>query len=247
MSKVGAWSSVTVVILAGGFGTRIKHMLPNTPKPLARVSGKPFLEWQINFLYKLGFRKIVISTGYLGEQIKLFSEELKLDGLKISCVNEDEPLGTAGGFFHALKNSEFISEDILVVNGDSLLLGDFHKALNFFELGKLEVGIIAVPMLDCSRYGSLIIDRNNHLINFGEKISGQGLINAGVYFFKKNIARLFASDKKISFEYDVFPRLIAQKSKVGVYVSNFDFIDIGTEETLNMADEFIENHARYFC
>jgi D-glycero-alpha-D-manno-heptose 1-phosphate guanylyltransferase len=247
MSKPGSLSSVTVVILAGGFGTRIKHMLPNIPKPLAMVSGKPFLEWQIRFLYKLGFRNIVISTGYLGEQIKHFAGRLKLRGLMIECINEEKPLGTAGGFFNAIKNSQFLNEDILVLNGDSLLLGDIHKALNFFKSEKMEVGILAVSMLDCSRYGSLSIDQSSCLINFGEKISGQGLINAGVYFFKKNIAKFFDSNKKISFEYDVFPELIAQKNKIGVYVSNFDFIDIGTEQTLNIAHEFIEKNANYFA
>src|ERR1051325_9263224 len=92
---------VVAVELAGGFGTRIKHLLGDIPKPMAPVAGKPFLEWVIRYLAKQGINKVVLSTGHLAEVIKKHFQDSPVTGVTVKCVRETTPLGTAGGFLHA--------------------------------------------------------------------------------------------------------------------------------------------------
>src|SRR5438045_3585477 len=89
-------SSLVAVILAGGFGTRIRHLSPDLPKPMIPVAGKPFLEWVIRFLGEQGVRQVILSTGYRGERIESYFEAHRVAGVSIDCVREVEPLGTAG-------------------------------------------------------------------------------------------------------------------------------------------------------
>ena len=91
-------NQVAAVILAGGLGTRIKHLLPNLPKPMAPVAGRPFLEWVGRYLVKQGIQQIVISTGYLSEVVERHFENRPIPGVNIRCVAEPEPLGTGGEF-----------------------------------------------------------------------------------------------------------------------------------------------------
>lgn len=62
-------SQTTAVILAGGFGARVRHLLPNLPKPMAPAAGRPFLEWVVRYLAKQGIGDVIISTGYLAEVV----------------------------------------------------------------------------------------------------------------------------------------------------------------------------------
>src|ERR1041384_2523105 len=99
-----AVSSLVAVILAGGFGTRIRHLSPDLPKPMIPVAGKPFLEWIIRFLGKQGIGKVAISTGYLGEKIESYFGDHPIEGVSVACVRELEPKGTAGGFLNAIEH-----------------------------------------------------------------------------------------------------------------------------------------------
>ena len=91
---------MTAVILAGGLGTRVRHLLPDTPKPMALVAGKPFLEWVVRYLAREAVRRVIISTGYLGEVVERHFRTVAIKSVTIVCVAEPEPLGTAGGFLH---------------------------------------------------------------------------------------------------------------------------------------------------
>src|SRR4051812_9247766 len=125
-------SEVVAVVLAGGFGTRVQHLLPGVPKPMAPVAGKPFLEWVVRYLAKQGIRKVVFSTGYLSNVIKdYFHGEARTAFLpveEIRCISETEPLGTAGGFLNAARGSGQNSAVWLVLNGDSIAFADLALA-----------------------------------------------------------------------------------------------------------------------
>ncbi len=235
-----------VVVLAGGMGTRIRHLLPDLPKPLAPVFGHPFLEWILRFLSKQGLRRVVLSTGYLAEKIQYFIESRKSQTLDISCVEEKMPLGTAGGVLNALDKSGEDFEIVLVLNGDSLVLADLMPLLNSLQDQSIDAAILGVEVGDALRYGTLKFGNDGLLVGFEEKKPGAGVINAGVYLFRKKALENFTREKSLSFETEVFPKMLADKLKIQVITSNAPFIDIGTEDSLKEADLFIENYKPYF-
>ena len=226
-------SQIPVLILAGGKGTRIKHLLNDLPKPMFPVLGKPFLNYVINYLQGFGFKQFIISTGYKGEIIqKKFAANSN-----ITFIHETEALGTGGAIINALP---YINADnFLVLNGDTLFLMDYNLMLNFCT-NKINYTSIALKVnTETGRYGNVNINAENKIISFAEKDANSttNLINAGIYLFNKNQIQQLALPKINSVETDVFPLLIQQ----GLYgfITEANFIDIGTPETLFMIENFV--------
>ena len=234
------------VILAGGMGTRIRHLLPGLPKPMAPVYGKPFLEWIIQFLAKQNILQILLSTGYLADQIENFSSRINVQRLRLQCIKEDIPLGTAGGVLNALDRSNVNCDNILILNGDSLTLADLAPMFSALEEVSNGVAMLGIWMSDAERYGTLAINKYGLLEGFKEKHPGNGLVSAGVYLFRKHLLDDLPRGKQLSFETDVFPILINQGVGIKVIEVKAPFIDIGTEESLGGASLFIEQNYKYF-
>jgi D-glycero-alpha-D-manno-heptose 1-phosphate guanylyltransferase len=230
------------VILAGGFGTRVKHLLPNIPKPMAEVAGKPFLEWIIRYLNQQNIEQFILSTGYLGEIIANYFATNPVKNTTIKCYRETKALGTGGGFLHAVKQSQQSPSAWLITNGDSLIFSDLAPLFNYLEHETAEGAILGLYLEDASRYGSLTYDSDYNLISFAEKKSGAGVINAGVYLFKNTLINQFPSGKNLSFEHDVFPQLLEQNCQIKVHITQAPFLDIGTPESLAQADSFIRKN-----
>lgn len=236
----------TVVILAGGMGTRIRHILPDLPKPLAPIKGRPFLGWVIQFLAKAGFHDFIISAGYLAEKIQAFLLKSDFANLDLRWVEEKLPLGTAGGALNAIKSLPVDAECVLVTNGDTLVLADLMPLFDALNDQSIGAAILGVNVSDAQRYGTLEVSDNDLLISFREKRPGAGLINAGVYLFKKNVLLGLPNKVPMSFEIDVFPALLKENLAIKVVRCTAPFIDIGTEESLLEANQFIEAHSSYF-
>ena len=249
MSLIARSSSpfAIAVVLAGGYGTRIRHLLPNLPKPMASVSGKPFVEWVLRYLHQQGIDQAILSTGYLGEVVAAYFEQQPIADLQISWVRETTPRGTAGGFIHAVQHCRFEPEAWLITNGDSLVcvdLADFWGALSDPQIDGV---ILGVPVADASRYGSLICDEQGNLLTFAEKQAGSGVINGGVYLFRHRVLAQFSDQIPLGFEQDVFPQLLSQGVKLKVISVAAPFLDIGTPESLPQAEAFIQdNRDRFF-
>lgn len=231
-----------VVILAGGSGTRIRHLLPGLPKPLAPVAGRPFLEWLVRYLRKQGLKSIVISAGYRADQIEPFTKEHDL-----SFVKEEKPLGTGGGFLHALAAAGGKDGDVLACNGDSLVLADLAPLRAALEDKSVEAALLGVRVPDASRFGTLKTDGGGRLLGFAEKHPGAGLVNGGVYLFRRALLARFPAQRPLSFEYDVFPALVSQNVSIKVVSCEAPFLDIGTEATLAQAGAFVEKHREWFA
>ena len=101
MNKISP-SQITAVVLAGGFGKRIRHLLPVIPKPMAPVNGRPFLEWVVRYLAAQKIRRVILSTGHLAEIVAKHFQSQPVKNVRVTCVPEAEPLGTAGGFLNAI-------------------------------------------------------------------------------------------------------------------------------------------------
>jgi NDP-sugar pyrophosphorylase family protein len=170
------------VILAGGFGKRLKPLTDNRPKPMIEILDKPILEWQIKHLAKNNIKEIIICVGYLKEQIiDYISSGNKFD-VHVAYTVEDEPLGTGG----ALKNTYSLLKD--EKNGFFMINGDILTNINFLDLanGNNHSKLALVPLK--SPYGIVEFDENLNVTGFEEKPNIDGKwINAGIYFFNQEV------------------------------------------------------------
>jgi NDP-sugar pyrophosphorylase family protein len=237
---------VTAVVLAGGFGTRIQHLLGDLPKPMAPVNGRPFLEWVVRYLARQRILRVILATGYLREKVEYHFQSQPVTGVTVSCVPETQPLGTAGGFLNAAATVAEIPAAWLVLNGDSLALAPLETMWRSLEEAKVDGAILGVPMTDAARYGTILQDERGELTGFLEKRPGPGNINAGVYLWRARTVEFFPDRRPLSFEEDVFPVLINRRSRVKVCVTDAPFLDIGTPESLPQAAAFVRRHQPAF-
>ncbi|MBF0270422.1 MAG: NTP transferase domain-containing protein [Alphaproteobacteria bacterium] len=227
----------TAIILAGGKGTRLAHVLPGLPKPLAPVLGRPFLLHLLDSLAGNGVARAVLSLGYEAGQIE--RAIAGYDRLRLDCVTESEPLGTAGALLHALPKAS--GDLLLALNGDSFTPFDLLGFLRFHKQGGFGASLIGVEMANASRFGRLTLSPDGKVGAFLEKqAGGGGIINAGIYLIERDLLQALPQGKALSFETDVLEPLAAQ-GRLGAFVVPGPFIDIGTPESYAQADLFFEN------
>jgi D-glycero-alpha-D-manno-heptose 1-phosphate guanylyltransferase len=240
-------NQVTAVILAGGYGTRIRQLLPGVPKPMAPVAGKPFVEWVVRYLAKQGVTQVVLSTGYLAEVIAEYFQTHSIPGVTTQCVPETSPLGTGGGFLHAARTSKLQPSAWLVMNGDSLAFANLRAALAPLSDPKNSAVIVGREVPDASRYGTLATGPGGELLRFEEKRPGAGVINSGIYFLRHSLLAEFPAKIPLSLETDVFPAWLARGIRLQTVVTDAPFLDIGTPESLPQAEAFIQTNMKYFA
>lgn len=170
------------VILAGGFGKRLKPITDNCPKPMIEILDKPIIEWQIQLLAKNNIREIIICVGYLKEQIIDHIASGNRFNVKVAYTVEEEPLGTGG----ALKNTYSLLKDekdgFFMINGDILTNIDFKNLADNNKTNTLAV----VPLN--SPYGIVDFDEQLNVTGFKEKPHiVDKWINAGIYFFNGDV------------------------------------------------------------
>ena len=236
---------ITSVILAGGQGSRIRRLLPNLPKPMALVYGRPFVEWVVRFLALQGINRIIISTGYKADIVAAHFESLSIPGVKVSCVPESKPQGTAGGFLQAISGVP-APDAWLVCNGDSLALTSFLPLFQALQKKQCPGALLGICVSDASNYGTLECNADNLIQRFAEKKPGQGLINAGVYLLRNELVAAFPTQSPLSFETDVFPGLLSTGAALEAVPASGPFLDIGTPETLEKAERFIAGNLSFF-
>ncbi|WP_392535702.1 sugar phosphate nucleotidyltransferase [Nostoc sp. C117] len=238
-------NDVVAVILAGGYGTRIKHLLDGVPKPMASVAGKPFVEWVIRYLRTQGITKAILSTGYLSEVVEQHFQNHPVDGVETICCPEKTPLGTAGGFLNAVHQTKESPFAWLVINGDSLVFTNLVSLKTHLLNSTVSGVIVGLSVNDTSRYGSLVCNQLQNLENFAEKSPGDGTISAGVYLFRNSLIKEFSLSLPLSFENEVFPSLLARGICLRVHTVQAPFLDIGTPDSFVQAEEFIlQNYAK---
>jgi D-glycero-alpha-D-manno-heptose 1-phosphate guanylyltransferase len=229
---------LTVILLAGGLGTRLRGIHPELPKPMIPVAGRPFLEWSIRYWCQQGLRRFIVSTGHRSEVVSRFLDGQPFPGASVAAVAESHPLGT-GGAIRAAASTPACSDPFIVGNGDSLLLADIPKAIERLDEAGTDGLILGVETDDTSRFGSIEAGPGGQLARFREKCAGQGLINAGVYVLRRQLLDLFPFREPLSLETEVFPALLSAGAAIRVVPTSAPFLDIGTPESLAAADRFI--------
>ncbi|MDD1649852.1 MAG: nucleotidyltransferase family protein [Methylococcaceae bacterium] len=221
------------IVLAGGLGTRLRSVVPDLPKPMAPVAGRPFLAWVLDRLVEAGFESAVLAVGYRHEAIREhFGERYR--GLPLHYSVEATPLGTGGAIRLA---ADCVTErPVFVLNGDTYLELDYRAMQDAHRQarGSLSVAVCSVP--DVSRYGALELEAG-HLHGFLEKgRAGPGFINAGVYLLSSDILRQIPAGEPFSFEQQLLVPRIGELRPLAFHTSG-RFIDIGIPEDFERAQQ----------
>lgn len=232
--------NLRAIILAGGKGTRLASVVSNCPKPLAMIAGKPFIEWVLQYFQQYGINHITISLGHMSDVAKEYFAARPRDRLDIRLAIEEKPLGTGGAFYFASQGST--EEILLLSNGDSLLLADLNVVLMQFASKNVDGIILGRPLEDASRYGTLEYDSTGKLYGFVEKRPGAGVVNGGIYIFRKRVLEALPNHTPMSMETEGIPKLLQDGFNIYVSVSDAPFIDIGIPETYYQAESFIKDH-----
>ncbi len=227
----------SVVIMAGGLGTRLGVLTKDTPKPLLRVGKKPILQTIVEGLRESGFSKVFLSVNYKSDHIKNFFKNGEDFSMEISYLNETKKLGTAGSL--SLLPHE-IDEPIIVMNGDLLTkinyveLLDYHKQNNAMATMCVREYDFQVP------YG--VVEMNGIGIkSIKEKPIHRFFVNAGVYVLEPSVFKSINSDTYVDMT-TVFNKLIEEKQKTAVFPIREYWIDIGQLDDFKRANnEFDEN------
>ncbi len=234
---------IEAIILAGGLGTRLRDAVPDLPKCMAPVAGRPFLFYVINYLRSQGIEKFVFSLGYKHEIIQEYLND-QFSTLNFQCSIEEEPLGTGGAIQLACtKTTEKI---VAVANGDTLFKVNLQEAALFHTTKNAECTLLLKPMQNFDRYGVVEVAADYLVKSFKEKqFYSLANINGGLYLLN---SRKFLEEKvssKFSFEKNYLERALSQSKgkdrRIYGMVQDHYFIDIGIPEDYNRAQkEFVK-------
>lgn len=222
------------IVLAGGFGTRLRPAVADVPKPMAPMNkkGTPFLSYLFDFLKRNNISHIVLSIGYMGDIIKdFFGDEYQ--GISIDYSIEDTPLLTGGAIKKALTQCK--DNDIFVLNGDTFFDVDLAAMMKGHQSANADLTIAIKEKYDFDRYGTVVFD-NKKVIAFKEKkYCKAGWINGGIYCMKRNL--LCGIDlQKFSFENDFMEKQV-DNVEIIPFKSDGYFIDIGIPEDYFLAQK----------
>ena len=222
----------TAVILAGGYGKRLRPLTSKTPKPLLKVGPKPILIWQIELMRHYGVGKFVLCVGYKKEKVKEAVGDGSSLGVQVSYAEEEEPLGTGG----AIRNAgDFIRDEeyFFVLNGDILTNIDPRPlAKRVIEEGfPAAIALVRLP----SPYGVVKVDEGWLVREFVEKPTLPYWINAGIYCFRPSILELLPDKGDV--ERTTLPLLAEQGRLVAVAYEDVYWRSIDTHKDLEEAQK----------
>jgi D-glycero-alpha-D-manno-heptose 1-phosphate guanylyltransferase len=213
------------IVLAGGFGTRLRQVVADVPKPMAPIAGRPFLEILLSSLARKGFSRVVISLGFMAQKI---SDHFgtRFAGMDIAYLVEDTPLGTGGAIRLAFEACT--QGHVFVFNGDTYLDLEIQSLEQHWQANRHPI-VVGRQVPDTSRYGRLVID-GGRITCFADKgIAGPGLINAGCYVLAAGALARFPLNQPFSIETDYLVPEVTSET-VDVFVTEGMFIDIGIPE-----------------
>ena len=226
------------IILAGGLGTRLKSTVPDLPKCLAPVAGKPFLCYLISHLQSQGITHFIFSLGYKSEMVEEFLQK-EFPSLFLKTSIETEPLGTGGAIKKALEKAK--EKSVLIANGDTLFKIDVPLLTGFHTLSGANCTLSLKPMKNFDRYSIVEADADNVITSFKEKqYVESGCINGGMYALHKNKFLDEELPDKFSFEKDYLEKYYTKRRMFGLVQDEY-FIDIGIPEDYERAQEELKS------
>jgi NDP-sugar pyrophosphorylase family protein len=224
------------MIVAGGAGTRLRPLTRSMPKPLLPFCGAPFLSGVIRRLAAVGVERVLLIVGPDPSPFDVLRADARDHGVEVEAVPEPEPLDTAGGVREALDR---VSGPFLVLNGDILTDVDVSAALEAHERAAADATLVLTRVEDTSTFG-VVVREGGRVRRFVEKpapgtLPGHDTVNAGTYVLDPDALAQFPRGR-LSFEREVFPRLLEQGAHIEGWVGSGVWADLGTP------DRFLEGH-----
>jgi NDP-sugar pyrophosphorylase family protein len=240
------------LILAGGKGTRLRPLTVYTPKPIVPFLNRPFLLYQIEILRRAGIEDITLSLSYQPDKIEDILGDGSDYGVNLRFITEPAPMGTGGAYKYAASD---LGETTIVFNGDILTDLDIGEVIEFHKSKKAVATIVLAPVENPSAYGLVETERDGRVLRFREKPKPEELselttntINAGIYILEPEVLDLIPAGENHSFEYNVFPDLLAQEKAFYAYILKENYWrDIGNPQSyLQGHHDFLSGKVRNF-
>lgn len=221
------------ILLVGGFGTRLKPLTEESPKPMLPVAGLPVTEHQILAAKRAGIQTLVLATSYLAEVFTPYFGDGSKWGMKILYAVEKEPLGTGG----AIRNAaELLGRDepIVIFNGDVLSRHSIADQIAFHQKNSADVTLHLIEVEDARAFGCVPTDSSGRVTAFLEKMENPvtNSINAGCYVFSPRVLDEIPLGKVVSVERETFPALVESGRPVFGYKEQAYWLDVGTPAAL---------------
>lgn len=229
------------IILAGGFGKRLRPLTDTVPKPMIPIADKPILQWQVEWLKAAGVSKFVLCIGHLKEKVIEHFGDGRGFKVHVDYVKEDEPLGTGGALRNALPHFP-AGEPFFCLNGDILSDLDLKLVMRRRQESDAIAALSLVPLP--SPYGTVIADEQGRVSAFLEKPRLQDhWINGGVYCLHPSIAPYLPL--KGSLETDVFPVLAREGKLVATRYPNGFWMSVDSPKDVEEAAKALKKSARF--
>jgi len=228
-----------VVIMAGGFGTRLRPLTCNYPKPMVPMVNKPMLQHIVELLHKYNLKEMISLLFYQPEVIKNYFKDGIDFGIKMSYVDAVEDWGTAG----SVKNAKnFLKEPFLVISGDVLTDFNLEEAIKFHKAKKALATMVLTRVRNPLAYGVVITDKHGKIEKFLEKpVWGEvfsDTVNTGIYLFEPEVLEYIPEEKEFDFSRHLFPLLLNEDLPLYGYIADGYWRDVGnlTEYRLTHLD-----------
>jgi D-glycero-alpha-D-manno-heptose 1-phosphate guanylyltransferase len=229
-----------VIVLCGGAGRRLRSITGETPKPMAPVSGRPFLELLLTQLNRHGFRRVILAVGFNAERIKLHFGTT-FSNIELLYSDELTPLGTGG----ALRNAArlVMSGSVLIANGDSYTDANLITFVDEFYLSGADVSLVVVPAdgrIDC---GAVVVSESGTVLDFSEKccLTTSRYISAGIYMMSRQALYDIPEALPMSLEQELLPLWLQKGMRVRASVHVAKCMDIGTPDRYRIAQDVLKN------
>lgn len=225
------------IVLAGGYGKRLRPITEEIPKPLVTVGNTPAISGILRSLSECGTKHCAITLMYKGEMIKSTCQSGTY-GIKLDWFTETEPLGTAGGAVRVAKSLD-LSDSVIVISGDAFFDFDLTDLEIFHEKSGADVTVATYFAKDPTEYGTVICDKDGKITEIMEKAPWSrtvtGRINTGIYIIRTEILKSIDS-KSCDFVTDVFARLMSEGKRLYCHDMRGYWNDIGSHEALLSAN-----------
>ncbi len=230
------------VVMAGGFGTRLRPLTASLPKPMVPIANRPMMEHVVRLLKKHGFDEIVVLLYYQPDRITSYFDDGHRLGVNIRYLRPDGDFGTAGSVRLAL---DILDDRFIVISGDVLTDFDLNSAFRFHKEDGSAATLVLARQENPLPYGVVITDLNHRITRFLEKPSWgevfSDTVNSGVYVLEKEAMASLPAGRFVDFGRDLFPRWLAEGKKMQGFVAGGYWRDIGNVEEYARAHKDILN------